>query len=119
MIDLGAAMERFTFYLGYFDITDDTYNPLVVSSAEKIEKHLREKDGTKDTPLLIAAVAADAYYYHCLLEASRSESGITAGNVSVKNEWKNKIAAAKELRDGAFEAIKHLLRDDCFLVRGV
>ena len=119
MIDLTVTMEKFAFYAGLSEAQAAAYRPLAVSSAEKIEALLRPGIGTKHIPLLASAAAADTYYYYCLLAGSRTDSTVTAGAVTVKTDTAAQTAAAKVLRDNAFAAIRHLLRDDGFFFRGV
>ena len=119
MIDMEVTMEKFAFYAGLSDQNAAPYRPLAVSSAEKIEALLRPDVGTRSIPLLASAAAADAYYYYCLLAGSRADSTITAGAVTVRSDLKAQTETAKALRDNAFTAIRHLLRDDGFFFRGV
>lgn len=115
MINMALAMEKFALYAGMEQEEAQKWRPLTSSSLQKLENGLKEgTDANRHNAILAAAAAADAFYRYCLLENSRTDSWVTAGSVSVKVDHKARIASAAQVRDEAFLAVSHLMKDEGF-----
>ena len=94
---------------------------LCTSAAQGIGDRRREDcDPDENRVILASAAAASAFYnYVLIICALDGDSSFKAGDVTVKESTKEKISAAKSLRDEAMEQIGHLLADRSFDFRTV
>ena len=120
-MDIFTVLEHFKIMAGLTDEDAVREIPLCAIALAKLMTRLDYGvDVNKNATVLNAAAASDAYYNYILSLATRENtSTFSAGDVTVKQDHKNAIAAAKELRDNCEEAVAHLLADRIFAVSAV
>ena len=115
MIDDSLVTERFLM-LASLSEADEKVQTLCQSASLKLERIVRENTDL-DNSLIINAAAADAFYRWALINKAGSQDdfkSFRAGDITVQNDVRVSLDAAKAIRNEAFEAIADLLEDRAF-----
>ena len=115
MIDVSLVTERFLL-LASMSTADETVEVLCQSGADRVEHMAKENADLSDSRLINAA-ASDAFYQWALINKAGAKDdfkSFRAGDITVQNDVKVSLDAAKTIRDEAFITAANLLDDRDF-----
>ena len=115
-MDIYMVLEQFRAFSGLTAAQAQTFLPsCAVAIASVMSKISNNVNIAANKSLLTNAAAANAYYEYTLTLASKDcTTNFSAGDIKISSDCKEMISAAQKLRDNAFSAISHLLKDNSF-----
>lgn len=120
-MDIFMVLEQFKTLTGLTAAEVQEYLPSCAVAIAGIKARLKSGiDIAENKAILTAAAAANAFYEYVLVNATvQGNTDFKAGDIRIKDDMRARIKAAKELRDNAFSAISHLLKDTDFSFEAV